>query len=654
MARFVEIQGQITGVPGVYQDGISLAGYAPGGLLESGIVALVGECAGSIPPKDPTNFRTPKRLKELLGSGPLYDAARFAFEPSREDPSLVRGASRVVGVRVNPATQGTLPLKNGSSANLVTLKTRAYGSQAAGISVQVDAGTRGAFSKKLTIHQSGKTSEIGDNLGFLPAAILRYKGNGSAAEMSVTSTGMTTSLTGESDGSADLAILWANYPTLDVLAAYVNAQAGYEMVVFDKRPASFLCQTLDYVTGADIKTKTATISLASATASTFTGTYTGLANGDIVFVGSEYLYVSNAGSSTVLRGYGDSTAATHSSASAVSFTAMISTNQAIIDFCNKQSSRLTAERASGGNTGQPAALTTTFLTGASEGTTTDQDWQDALDALRPHKVNFVVVLSESAAIHAKLQSHLAYCWGLGGVEAQGGVGVPANETLDALRGRCKAINDANILVCFQEILAANDAGTPTWYPPYQKAVMMAGIQAGSEIGTPLTHKALKILGLRQNSGIDLLDQATDFVEIGLTWSRFDGSQYRVVRGLTSYTNGDESYLISPSVRNALAWTVYKVRTRVKERHFGKKGLTGIALSIKSTAIATLEECKSADESIVDGAEFVNGTRQRIPAYKDVLVEAAGNVYRLSYRCTPVDGVEFVPVNTAVALFQDAA
>lgn len=652
MARKISVAGRVTGIPNVYQDKIELVGGSKPGPLESGVVCIIGECEGAIEPKVPYVLRNSQALKELLGSGDLYDAARFAFDPSREDPQEVRGASKVIAVRANPATQSTLALKSPTSADLIDLTSVAYGAKANQISVAVAAGTDAGPSKKLTVSQMGVEDEVGDNLGYNSVFLIRYTGNGSAATMNISRTQLTTSLTGASDGSANLTIAFSTYDTITKLVAYINAQTGYEAVAITSKPDSFKCQDLDFVNTADIKTASGSVTINDSSTSL---TLAGLSNGDVVGCESEYMYVTTAGSpNTVIRGYNDTTPAAHTAATGYRWYNGTGVNQAVIEWITNYSTRLYAVRESTYNIGIINTLSETFLSGGGEGSIANSDWQDALDAVRTEKYNFIVVTALDATVQGYLKTHLNDKWGTLGQEAIGHVGITKDSTKAQIKLRAKTLQSANISLWFQDVNRENAQGSDTNYAPWALASMAAGIQAGSAIGTPLTNKSLNVTAIDQASSIDLNDDTEDFIEYGVCVARYDGDEYRIVRALSTYTNTDDQYLIAPNVRSALAWTVYKVRYWVKYRHIGKKSLKGNAQSIKSTAETALEECRDIDEAIVDGSKIVGGRRVDIPAYSDIQVSQTGNVSTLTYNCTPVDGTDFVKVSTYVQPFQDVA
>lgn len=650
MARMINVQGKLTGIPGVYQQGIALAGPQAPGVLESGVVAIVGECRGSIQPKVAFEITSPSKVKAALGSGVLYDAARFAFKPSRDLD--VRGASKLVVVRVNPATRASSTLSSSAPASLITLSAVPYGSEGNAIKRTVAAGSGGGLGRKLTLSRAGENDEVGDDLGKYPPLLIRYKGSGTTATMTISATALAT----EVDSAADLNLTFAAYPTLLDLVNAINADSDYEAVAGIQDPAEFLPENLDRVVAADIKTETATISLASASATTFTGTYTGLDNDDVIKVGGEYLFVSNAGASTVERGFIDSAPAAHSSASAVTFYAAGATTYAMIAWVNQFSLRCVAERASSSNAGRPATAVEAALTGGSEGTSSSSDWQDALNALASVYANILVVCSDSSTVHGYLKTHMANRWGSAGLEAVAHTGAASQESLSALKLRQRGLQDPNTSLWFQDVQRENDKGVATWYAPWALAAMAAGIQAGTPLGTPHTYKTLECSDLRANTAIKVTDDdtANDLIKNGISLARMWDNDFRVLRCLSTYTASDDSWLIAPNTRSCVAWTVYKVRSRIRQLYLGKRGVKGDVADIKGTLVDILNDIRDIDGAIVEGSRLVNGQSQLIPAYDNLSVVRSGNVVNLSYLIVPAEGNDFIPVSTQIGVLQAAA
>ena len=142
-------------------------------------------CDGGLP-LTPVLFRNTRNLKNLLESGRLYDGSRFAFEPSREDRRKVKGASSVLVVRVEAATRGT--------SNLQTLLPRRCSRflhsllwpEGQRFTPRTFLAAPTADMVNLDHCKARADDEIGDNLGFLPAAIIAYTGDGSDRAMTIT------------------------------------------------------------------------------------------------------------------------------------------------------------------------------------------------------------------------------------------------------------------------------------------------------------------------------------------------------------------------------------------------------------------------------------------------------------------------------------
>lgn len=162
---------------GVFFDGILLErpqavakvdtrGMAPPSLANEGVAFFVGQADGGIP-KVPTMFRSAEAAKDALKSGNLLKAIQIAFDPSATP--TIRGASVVYAVRVDPAVQGSLTLKDSLNADVITVKAVDYGALTNNIKVKVEAGT--TQGKKVTIEDGNVATTdparyiIGDNIG---------------------------------------------------------------------------------------------------------------------------------------------------------------------------------------------------------------------------------------------------------------------------------------------------------------------------------------------------------------------------------------------------------------------------------------------------------------------------------------------------------
>lgn len=669
MARVIQVGGRTTARGGVRQNSVQRSTGTTPGFLPSGIVVVMGEGEGSIQPKVLTKYNkgANAKLKAEL-SGDLLEAARIAFSPSSDDATRVRGATEVHVMRVNPATQATLDLENGSGGDLVNLSSRGYGIQENGLQAKVEAGSDGALGVKLTISKPGYTDEVKDNIGFNAAIVIRYTGDASTAVMQLTRTAMTTTLAGDqTDGSANLSMAFTTHDTLQKLVNYINAQTGYEAELISNDGSSFKCEDLDFVAAStDIKTISVSgaITFADATTTTFSGTFSGLADGDLMKVGSEYVYVTNATTKTAIRGYLDTTPAAHTSADAAVHYPISRVCKDLIDWCNVSSQHVTAARDTAYATGAPASpSTSTYFSGGGEGSTAAADWTSAFNALRREYFNHVVVVpsgsyvaANTAAVHAQLKTHMDYRWGAtDSNEALAWTSAPQDETFSQLKVRARAINSPNIFLCFQDVEGWYDSdNNDSNQAPWAYAASLAGQVAGMSFGEGLTYKTLPFTKLDDGITDDLLDLDPDLTQAGLAYGDFVDNAWRNVRVVSTWTNTDDLEKISPEVRNSLAWTLNKVRTRVKEQALGRSQASYGAKALKSIIETALDECE-ADGSIVAGSALnAAGDRVDIAAYEVFEVATQGNVTEFGYRCTPTGSNDFINGDTFVDDFSDVA
>ena len=148
------------------------------------VVALVGRSAGG-KPKTALRFASPQDAVRALVSAELLDAVLKAFDPSTE----TGGPFEVVAVRVQPAVQGGLTLKNGAT-DVISLVSTNYGLRENLIKAKVEAGTLSGL--RLTT-QRGDEYYTQDNVG-RAAFSVRYNGALASATMTVTGTAEVTTI----------------------------------------------------------------------------------------------------------------------------------------------------------------------------------------------------------------------------------------------------------------------------------------------------------------------------------------------------------------------------------------------------------------------------------------------------------------------------
>lgn len=308
---------------------------------------------------------------------------------------------------------------------------------------------------------------------------------------------------------------------------------------------------------------------------------------------------------------------------------------AVINWFNTNSQLVTAARSSGATGGAPSSTSTPlFLSGGVEGTPTSSDWQSALNWLKQIRVNTVVVLTGDAAIHAKLDAHCAYMCGIGRSERDGLVGLQNSGETDVptkseVKSQIIDLNSRHIRACTQAIERFNIAGERTRFQPYFTAVIGAGMQAGSSVGTSLTSKQPNVLAFDQDSSWNPVDDVEEMIQAGAFFmENVEGVGRRWVRNVTTYLTSDNLAFTEGSVNEAANYATYTFRTAM-EFAVGRKGFAGTENAAKGIAIKELNLL--IDETILVAQRGLNVSR-------------AADVLEVSVQMAPVIPINFIKNN----------
>jgi hypothetical protein len=385
---------------------------------------------------------------------------------------------------------------------------------------------------------------------------------------------------------------WTNYPTIQKLADKVNSLAGFTLTIVVSNPTAYPSASLDWLAATDIK---------------------------------------SAASASVL---GDL--------------------YAIIVKINASSALVTAEAgsvASGppDNTSDPV-----FLAGGHEGsavsgsegtpTATNTDWQNAFDLLKKVRVNTVVPLTGTPAIHAMAKAHAEWGGGIGRSERDVVVGLQNTGLTDVptkteIKAQILDLNSRHVRACAQAIERYDTNGDRTEFQPPFQAAVIAGMQAGSPVGTPLTSKVANVLKLRQDSSWNPTDDDEELLQAGLLFMEVvDNVGRRVVRNVTTHLSSSNIAYTEGSVNEATNYAVYNFRTTM-ERMVGKAGFAGTARAAEALATNIL--------GLLIGVALV--------AWRSLDVQLILDVIQLAVEIAPVIPVNFVENNIhLVAIPQSAA
>lgn len=174
--------------------------------------------------------------------------------------------------------------------------------------------------------------------------------------------------------------------------------------------------------------------------------------------------------------------------------------QAVIDWFNTGSRDLVSATRVTGALQPPAALSGTYLTGGANGPVpTNDDWQDAFDALQGSDVQWVVPLSASPSIWYMADAHVQFMSGPGKSERRAFVGGDIisgslESGMSAVRDAAAAINSDRVAICFPPILDY-EGDQLIALPAYFLAAKMAGGFGAMNFGNTMTNKVMKLAGL---------------------------------------------------------------------------------------------------------------------------------------------------------------
>jgi hypothetical protein len=334
---------------------------------------------------------------------------------------------------------------------------------------------------------------------------------------------------------------------------------------------------------------------------------------------------------------------------------------AIVDYLNDFSVYVKAVRSA--DTGSTVSgccppadiLEPVYLTGGARGATSNAEFQAGLDELLKVRCNSVVPLIDQdlanegklgtatvASVAAQLADHVATARGTGQDKAgeRGGFqGFRGTKT--EVIAQANSLNDMDVALVAQNPTTLNALGSLQEFGPRMLAVMAASMRSGvTEVAEPLTHKLIRVSGLTQDASWDPgdLTDANEAIINGILFAEVvDGVGTRWVRDLTTWIADDNLAYSEGSVRDAVRFVAYGLRTTLVERFTGKKATPATIANVKDAA-ATFLELTRQDSIIVDSTDPTTGST--IKAYHNLKVTSSGDTVRINVGIFPVPGINF--------------
>lgn len=292
------------------------------------------------------------------------------------------------------------------------------------------------------------------------------------------------------------------------------------------------------------------------------------------------------------------------------------------------------------------------LFGGTRGTSSNADFQTALDTLLLRTIDDVAVLVDEDLINegngstatwnsvaAQLAAHVTLARGAAGLERGAFIGFRGSKA--QIIAAANSLNDTDVQLVAQNPTVLDASGSLVEKGPRELAVMAASMRLGvQEIGEPLTGKFLRAANLTQHSSWDprSLTDSADMIRAGVLFAEVvPGRGVRWVRDLTTYVQTDNLAYTEGSVRDIVRFVAYDLRTYIEDRFTGRKAKPATIRSIKDTAVERLDTYR-AENLIVDSTDLATG--QVIRAYHNLQVISSGDVVKLNVGIFPVPGINF--------------
>lgn len=585
MAINVNFAGISTNKPqALSQTLVNLTGGFP--LAPTGVVGIVGEAEGGAPGSSAGVLTyTSQDLASLIStykSGPIVDAARLLTQPAR-DNRVPNGASILRIYKTNASTKSTLALSNGATT-LFNISSANYGEDENLISVTVAAGSVDSDARIITVTK-GDTTEVLDENDNAIQMDIQYTGAAATATITIQSGVLAVATAGSVD---DISITLAGKTIQDVVDL-IDATANYDASTA-LQSASFKSATdLDPIsTATDVKT------------------------------------------------------------TAVDLFAQ---QKELLDIINGQSALITAVRVTNVE-GTISALAKTFLTGGAKGASSNTNFQNGFDALLAIRCNTVLPLisrdasdlitdgltdpSSSFTIDAVNLQAVTHAITASNTrnKSERNAYVSKKATFANAQIASRALNSERTSMLFQDVEVLQADGNLATLEPWAAACIVAGIQAGTDAGTPTTYKRINANSIA-HTDYNQKTQVELAIDAGLTpLEELDQGGFRVVVGNTTYVKDANFVFNRMSVLEAADTVAFNLRQQLEDIFVGDKVRTGTAESIKNTVISIMTNFRNAE--LIVGDDTNDGL-----GFKDLVVQITGNTAEIDITITPVQGVDFI-------------
>lgn len=274
--------------------------------------------------------------------------------------------------------------------------------------------------------------------------------------------------------------------------------------------------------------------------------------------------------------------------------------------------------ASAGN----LTASTNYLSGGSQGANVNT--ASALEAIENSNIQILVLHDFTEGRQIALKAHLSAA-ARAGYERQAYTAIEGSSNLAAIRSRAAKLNSADIALACQSIELYDAQGRKVERDARFTAILFAGMQAGSDIGEPLTRKRPTIIATSQ--GFDTHADAEEALRSGTIFISQGPTGPRVERSLTTHLEDDNPILSELSAYESVISSLRDMRVALADQ-IGRPTQAGQVALIESRASARLAQ------QVRDGL---------IKAFANLSLEDLGDQVAVSYDVAPLEPLNFITV-----------
>jgi len=277
------------------------------------------------------------------------------------------------------------------------------------------------------------------------------------------------------------------------------------------------------------------------------------------------------------------------------------------------------------------ATVTQRLSGGASSAVALSDWTSALATIESSDVQILVGWTTDIDQQKEIKAHLPLA-ARAGRERNAWLGSSASQTLTTLDSITRQLNDRNIALVGQSINVTKPSGERATLAPRYLALMLAAMQAGSAVGTPLTRKRPNINDI--SGAWDANRDAADAIRAGVVSLSLGSLGHQVERSVTTYRKDDNPIFSEVSANESVNASIRTLRGSL-DRLIGSANS-----SLTPNRVTSLVQA-SLNRQVQDGV---------IKAFRDVVVQDAGDTLVVGYTVAAVEPLNFIRLDVSVQRF----